>query len=393
MSAAEGTRRRRVLHVVQNLNYGGMERLIADLAGRADPARVESHVLVLQYAGRFSRDLPPAVALHLSDPLPKWSLLWPAPLARRIAAIAPDVVHTHTGVWLKAARAARMARVPRVIHTAHGQARPDSIEDRLLERAAARYTDLVVAVSDPLADWLRRAGIARSARLRVITNGVDTERFRPLPATDRLAWELRVPAGAPILGSIGRLERIKGYDVMLHAFALLPAGAADRAPHLVVAGDGSERDALSELARRLGVHARVHLLGWRDRTEELLPEMDLFTMASRSEGTSVSLLEAMSAGVCPVVTDVGGNAAVLGDGLAHRLVAPEDPAALARAWSAALAEPSRLRGDGEAARRRVVESWSVERMVHDYEQLYLEPAGTAPAPAEAARLPRPAAAR
>src|SRR5438093_10224690 len=89
----------------------------------------------------------------------------------------------------------------------------------------------------------------------------------------------------------------------------------------------------------------VRLFGWRDDVERLLTGFDVFTLASRSEGTSVSLLEAMSAGVCPVVTDVGGNRSVLGSELHHRLVPSGDPEALAAAWVAAL-------GDGGGERRR-----------------------------------------
>ena len=78
----------------------------------------------------------------------------------------------------------------------------------------------------------------------------------------------------------------------------------------------------------------------------------------------------MSAGLCPVVTDVGGNAAVLGPGLAHRLVPPREPAALAAAWTAALADPGRRQADAAAARRRVQDAFSLRTMVRRYEALY-----------------------
>ena len=108
-------------------------------------------------------------------------------------------------------------------------------------------------------------------------------------------------------------------------------------------GDGSERTALEESAGHLGRHVRgLHLIGWRDDIHDLHRAFCLFTMSSRSEGTSVSLLEAMSAGLCPVVTDVGGNAAVLGRELAHRLVPGQDPAALADAWMDALTDEGQV---------------------------------------------------
>jgi glycosyltransferase involved in cell wall biosynthesis len=138
----------------------------------------------------------------------------------------------------------------------------------------------------------------------------------------------------------------------------------------VLAGDGSEREKLAAEARAAGVSDGVHLLGWRDDLADLLGLFTLFTMSSRSEGTSVSLLEAMSAGLCPVVTDVGGNRDVLGPELEHRLVPPLDPAALASAWEAALSDPIRRGNDGAAARTRVLAHFDLRRMVDAYAALY-----------------------
>lgn len=363
--------RLRVLHVIQNLNYGGMERLLADLVLRADPAGFEPHVLVLQYLGRFARELEGHATLHVSPPLPKWSLLFPGSLARQLLAIAPDVVHSHSGVWYKTARAARVAGVPRVIHTEHGRAAPDPLKARLLDGLASGYTDVVAAVSEVLARQLEASVVRGRATIRVIPNGVDTERYRPEADSGRIRAELQISAETAIIGSIGRLERIKGYDVMVRAFACLAAKRASGSPvHLVVAGDGAERPGLQAMAERLGVADRVHLLGWRDDPGELLSSFSLFTMASRSEGTSVSLLEAMSSGLCPVVTDVGGNAAVLGAELPHRLVAPEDPEALAVAWQQALDDTAGRRSDGSTARDRVERHFGLTAMVRSYESLY-----------------------
>src|SRR5262245_39697199 len=103
----------RVLHIIDNLNYGGMERLIADLVRRTDPSRFEKHVLALSYLGRFSRGLENAGTLHVAESASRWSFVWPRNLASQIQRIAPDVVHTHSGVWYKASLAARLAGVRR----------------------------------------------------------------------------------------------------------------------------------------------------------------------------------------------------------------------------------------------------------------------------------------
>ncbi|HET7563606.1 MAG TPA: glycosyltransferase [Gemmatimonadaceae bacterium] len=366
------TRRTRVLHVIQNLNYGGMERLLADIVRRADPERFESHVLVLQYLGRFADGLREHAELHVAEPMSRWSMVWPASLAQTIRGIAPDVVHTHSGVWYKTTLAARQAGVPRLIHTEHGRQTPDPWQSRVVDGLASRRTNVVVAVSEALAAQLARTVVKDARRIRVVINGVDTDAYRPRTESGRVRRELEIAPDVPIIGSIGRLERIKGYDVMVEAFALLRAGwPDDPAPVLVLGGEGTERARLEQLARERGVAQAVRFLGWRDDIHELHSAFTLFTMSSRSEGTSVSLLEAMSAGLCPVVTDVGGNGAVVGEALRHRLVPTEQPAALAKAWCRALRDDARRCADGAAARARVQQSFALDAMVRAYEGLYV----------------------
>ena len=119
-----------------------------------------------------------------------------------------------------------------------------------------------------------------------------------------------------------------------------------------------------------GLRDEIRFLGWRDDVHDLYATLVLFTLASRSEGTSVSLLEAMSAGLCPVVTDVGGNADILGEELKHRLVPPEDPVALTNAWENALKDLARRERDARVARSRVTARFGLDSMVKSYEQLY-----------------------
>lgn len=365
------TRRLRVLHVIQNLNYGGMERLFSDIVRLLDQARFESHVLIMHYLGRFGEGLEKHATIHFAGQQPRWSLLWPGGLIRQIRRIAPDVVHSHGGVWYKISLAARRAGVPRVIHTEHGRQVPDPPIDRLVGWLASRRTDVTVAVSEALQGYLARKVVADPSRLRLILNGVDTRLYHPGPDDGELRRSLEVPPGAPVIGSIGRLERIKGYDIMIEAFALLrqEIGSGEM-PFLVVGGEGSERPALEARVRELGLASWVRLPGWRDDIHSLHASFTIFTMSSRSEGTSVSLLEAMSAGLPPVVTDVGGNRLVLGERLAGNLVATQRPDLLARSWLELLAAPERREADAAEARRRVIEVYSLEQMVQSYERLY-----------------------
>lgn len=362
----------RVLQILQNLNYGGMERLLADLVTRVDHSRFEPHVLALQYLGRFAQGLDEHAGLHVAGRMSKLSNLKPTSLASQIRAIAPDVVHTHSGVWYKATKAARMASVPWLVHTEHGLPTQASTFDAWLETRAARRTNVVVAVSPSLAESLELHKVKGKARVDIVPNGVDTESFSPGPRDEQLLASLKVQ-NRPIIGSVGRLEPIKAYHVAIRALHyLFETGFPGTRPALILAGGGSELSRLRALADELGLAGDIVFPGWTDSPVPLYRSYDIFTMSSLSEGTSVSLLEAMSVGICPVITDVGGNADVLGPDLAHRLVASSDPVALATAWRSALADPLAVQHDSRRARERIVSHYSLRSMIERYEQIYAE---------------------
>lgn len=363
-------RKIRVLHIVNNLNYGGMERIVAEIARRTDPSRFEMHVLAIRYMGHFGEGLNAAATLHVAGPMPKWSMIYPRALARQIAAIAPDTVHLHSGVLYKASLAASIAGVPYQIYTDHGRQHPDPWLNRRIDAHASRRIDAVVAVSDALGQHL--AGfIPDPARICVVHNGVDTERYSPGYDDGSIRRELGIDPDVPMIGSIGRLESVKAYGVMVRAFARLrKQWPTSPAPVLILVGEGSERHALERSASELGVSDSIYFLGWRSDIEDILRSLTVFSMSSNSEGTSVSLLEAMSTMLCPVVTDVGGNAAVLGPELAHRLVPASDPEALALALQRALSDDAARTRDAATARARVVTHFGLDSMVRRYESLY-----------------------
>lgn len=361
----------RVLHIIQNLNYGGMERLVGDIVRGIDPQEFESHILPLQYVGRFGTGLSDAATIHTPPRIARWSMLWPSDLAAVITRISPDVVHSHSGVWYKASLAARMARVSRIVHTEHGRQLPDPRVARTLDHLAARRTSTAVAVSSSVAQILEQHVVRGRCPIEVVLNGVDVNRFNPHSDTGKLRRELQLAPSTPIIGSIGRLEPIKGYDVMIAAFAqLVKHTDLGVDPVLVIAGDGSERTNLEARIQAHGLGSHVHLLGWRDDVQDLLSAFTCFTMSSRSEGTSVSLLEAMSCGLCPVVTDVGGNRAVLGDRLDHLLVPSGSPDALAAVWANVLTHDEERTTDGSAARQRVIDQYSGDAMLQSYARVY-----------------------
>jgi len=371
LSVTAPSKRLRVVHVVLDLQAGGLERMVADLLSRLNPEKYDLHLLALRFLGRYADGLRPYCGLHVAPPMTRWTMIWPRSLVAVLQRLAPDILHTHSGVWYKTALAARMIGISHLVHTDHGRHFPDPLASRVVDNIASRWTSAVVAVSEPLSEHLARKVVAYPSRICTITNGIDTDLFAPGSPDRRLLAELGVTDGHPVVGSLGRFDHIKGYDVVLRAFAEMRRTWPEEAdPFLVLAGEGSEAGNLRELTKTLGLSDRVLFPGWLDDVTDLYRSLDVFLLGSRSEGTSISLLESMSCGVCPVVTDVGGNARVLGEKLRHRLVPSDNPSALADGLRNALQNPLRCRNDGEVARARVISSFSLCKMVGKYEALY-----------------------
>jgi len=380
----------RVTHVVFDLHGGGMERLVASIVRRFAGTPVHCSLVTLSgRPGRIGAELAPLLdQFHVLAPIRGVSMLAPVGLVRALRNARPDVVHLHSGAWFKGALAARLAGVSRVVFTEHGRIHNDPWASRQLDRLAAWLTDAVIPVSRPLEDYLHdRLGIP-ARRLRLIENGVDTEAFSPGPQSAGMRKRFNVPPDAQVIGSVGRLEPVKGYERLLSVFAALRRCGGQRADRwrLVLCGEGSERANLEALADQLGIRGSVTFPGWVDATAEVYRCFDIFAVTSRSEGLSISLLEAMACGVAPVVDDVGANREVLGAELAQYCV-PED------AWddfadltAGLLSQPPRRAEAAVKATARVRERYSLDRVVAQYLEVYQ---GSGPRPSEGLHLDRP----
>ncbi|HUG01413.1 MAG TPA: glycosyltransferase [Longimicrobiales bacterium] len=356
-------------NVVWKFDLGGLERVVAELGRTLDPATFDLSVLSLGGGGTMAEAASSSrLRVRVPSPQGRLSLLRPAALAADLRRLGPDIVHSHSGVWLKAAYAARLAGVPGIVHTDHGRPHPDRLTARIADRFGARLTDRVIAVSPPLAEYLSRRIVGGGRTVQVICNGVDTDRFVPGdPAAIR--GRLGIPLDGLVVGSVGRLEPVKAYDSLIRAFGMANEALGEPV-HLVLVGDGSQHARLLDTARAASYAERIHLVGRQDAVPEWLAGFDIFALTSLSEGTSMSLLEAMACACCPVVTAVGGTPDVLGPALAHRLVRPGDDAAFGRALADALLDRARRERDMKRARDRVVEAYALQAMADAYEKVY-----------------------
>ena len=277
-----------------------------------------------------------------------------------------DLVHTHNPQpIIYAAPAARLAGAA-AVHTRHGE-NIDTWRRRLLRRAAARFTDCYVAVSDVTANRTRIDRDVDVRKLVTVPNGIDLSRYHPDEGRrTAVRAELGVPANAWVVGTVGRVAPVKDHLTLVRAMA---ARLGER-EQLVIVGDGAAMPALREEVGRLPQPRYVHLLGARLDAERLLAAFDVFALSSVEEGLPLALLEAMATGLPVVSTRVGGIPGVLERGDCGSVVEPGDADGLRRALGDMAADAAHAHRLGERARRLALAEYSAETMVERYYEIY-----------------------
>jgi glycosyltransferase involved in cell wall biosynthesis len=217
---------------------------------------------------------------------------------------------------------------------------------------------------------VRRYDGVPASRLTLMPYGIPLAELDSGLSREEARERLGLPAGALVIGAVGRLEEQKG-----HAHLLAAAAAVRRElPELVVllVGEGRRQEDLQRQVRDLGLESSVRFLGTRRDLPEIFRALDLFVQPSLWEGLPLALLKAMGAGLPVVATRVSGSREAIVDGVNGCLVAPGDPEALARAILKLYRQPEARRRLGDAARRTVAERYSLEAMLKRLEELYLD---------------------
>lgn len=359
-----------IVHVTAPAEFGGLERVVSGLSA-ALAGRGHHVVLVTVLEPNVEVPLWAASLIQAGvvvEPLHLGTRAYCEERNRVLDVLKTnnaDVVHTHgyRSDFVDGSFAHRFGYP--VVSTAHGFIRTrlkGRLYNRLQIRALRRF-DAVVAVSAPLYEELRLAGVG-SDRLIQISNG-----FVPSvePSLDRAAARARLgaPINGPLIGWVGRVSPEKGPDVMLDALQFLK----DRDANVCMVGDGPELTRIRRAAARLGLSSRTCFPGAITNAQSILRAFDVLALSSRSEGLPMVLLEAAWAGIPIVATAVGGVPALLeaGGGL---LVPPEDPRLLAAALDAALGDPSGAAARARSLSGRLETDAGKEDWIDKYESLY-----------------------
>ncbi len=362
----------KVLHLITSLPIGGAEDLIADIITGLAPGRFEVQVACLESPGAIGEELSGAghkvVNLGLKIKTTPFGCLLSA-VRRLLQEIRPHILHTHLyhpNLYGRLA-ALGLGRLG-VVASIHNTYSRVKLHRCLWNFALGRITDCLLVSSPQVYQDVRRYDRVPAAKLRIFPYGIRLEQLEIPETREEVKARLAIPGFC--LGVVGRLEEQKGHEFLLKALQEVIRYHPNLTALLV--GDGRRRERLEHLSRELGLADNVRFLGTRRDLPRLYRAMDLYVQPSLWEGLPLALLKAMGAGLAVVATRVSGSLHLVQDGVSGRLVPPADSLSLAAAILELGQDSERRRRLGQAARNTVSEHHSLEAMLKQLEELYLE---------------------
>jgi glycosyltransferase involved in cell wall biosynthesis len=370
----------RVVHIITSLHPHGAQMMLYKLLSRLDRKRFQTMVVSLRDRGQLGDKIAaldvPVHTIGMKSGAPTPAAVWR--LIRTVKRFEPDLIQGwmyHGNLSAQIASAFAPARVP-VLWNIRGT--HCSLKDEKLATAATIWLGARLSgrpakiINNSRASALaHQENLAyRADRWAIIPNGFETTLFTPsAEARLQLRAELGLAQDALLIGLVGRYDPMKDHANFLQAASLLRQSHPQ--VHFVLAGEDVDRDneRLLQMINSLALSTQVHLLGKRNDMPQLTAALDMATSSSFSEGFPNVIGEAMSCGVPCVVTDVGDSGWIVGE--TGRVVPPRDASALAGAWLELIEMGGEKRHAlGMMARRRVVENFSLEMVVRQYEALY-----------------------
>jgi sugar transferase (PEP-CTERM/EpsH1 system associated) len=366
-----------VAHVVYRFDYGGLENGIVNLINATQGKSVRHCVIALTEASdTFCRRFQvPGIEIYEVGKRPGKDFVAYFRFFRLIRRLRPAILHTRNIGTLDCAVIGRLAGVSICIHGEHGWHADDPfglrVKYRFLRRTCDLFVSKYVAVSRDIEIWLRDLIGIPADRIVQIYNGVDVDKFKPEGTAVRLPFD-NAGTSFLVIGTVGRLDRIKNFDLLVRAVALLVDHSPDvrERVRLVIVGDGPQLKELHDLVDKLGLHEIVFFPGKRQDIDELLRSMDIFVLPSCNEGISNTILESMVTGLPVIAAEVGGNPELIVDGETGWLIPANSADAIVEALQRYLDNPRLTESHGRAGRDRAVRLFSLQAMVQSYVQLY-----------------------
>lgn len=360
-----------VMQVIHDLNFGGMQRVVADLCLHVDPSRYRMCVCCLEELGPNAEELTKkGIPVFLVKKNAGLDYLLPIRLRRLFIDQTIQIVHTHgINPFFYGALGSKLARVPVTIQTDHARGIfPVSKKEMVSERILSWFVDCIVAVSDGVKDDLVNFENINPKKIHVIYNGIDASKYRITIDQWKKREELGITNSDIIIGVGVRLSEQKGISYLIEALKILDAFIPK--VKLLIVGDGELREDLEKLSAECGIADKVIFTGFRSDIHELLQIIDVYALPSLWEGHPLVLLEAMAAGKPIVATDVSGNRETVDHGRTGLLVPPKRPKELANSLKELLNNEELRNQMGQMSYKTFKDKFTLEKTIKEYQHLY-----------------------
>jgi len=361
----------KILHLTFSMAIGGAEQVIFQIVSNSDPERFMHEVLCIDgVIGPLGQELI-SQGIHVESIKrnPGVDIKLVPFIHKLIKRRKINIVHGHqytpyfygvTGGWGTGAR---------VIYTEHGRFYPDrhNIKRRFINPLLALTTHWITAISKSTADAVAQYEYFSREKIKVIYNG--TRDFGANSySRDELLVELCLSADYRYIGSISRLEPIKNQTMMIKAFDKVKQQIPGI--KLILIGDGSKKSDLERLVKDLGYEKDIIITGYIDNPQKYIEIFEIFLLSSFSEGTSMTLLEAMSFSKPCIVTDVGGNPEVITHNVSGLVIPSDNVELFADAILRLLTDKVLAKKYGSAGRHRFLNNFTIPIMLSSYEKFY-----------------------
>jgi glycosyltransferase involved in cell wall biosynthesis len=362
-------KRLKVIHIVEDLKVGGLEKVIASIATGLDTKKFDVEIWCLARGGAVAEWLKQkGVRVRIFSWRTYHNPLNIAKLAIKLRRSRVDIVHTHgyyAGTFGRIA-AITMGISPLFAHV-HTSDFTLSMRHCIIEKVLSFFTRKIICISQHVKGFVESQEGIRPEKTVLVYNG--TGRFFEDAENDPLVGSEKLTDDDFVIVSVGSLVENKGHHILIEAVHMLcPERPAFR---VLIAGDGPQRSVLQDYVDRCGLSATVVFVGVVKDVRQVLRAADIFVLPTvYREGLSLAVLEAMQHGLPVIASRVGGVPELVDDGVTGILVTPNDPRILARAIRT-LADDKKLRCQmGESGKKKVDRSFRVERMIAQIESLY-----------------------
>jgi len=360
-----------IMHITYDMRIGGTEMVIKNIIDGCDQNQYKMSVLCIESPlGPFAEELQNnGIEFFELNRQPGFDTNLIRQIRRTIKGNSVDIIHCHQYTpWVYGVIAAAFTNT-KVIFTEHGRFYPDSgtWKRKLINPILNLFTDQVTAISKATKQALVEFENIPEKSIDVIYNGIAPLSIKQ-DEVNKLRSELAIPENHIILGTIARFDPIKNHTMMLEAFSLV----LEQQPNttLIIVGDGEERENIETCIKKLNIQNQVILIGYQTTPQNYLELMDIYLLSSLSEGTSMTLLEAMSLSKPCVVTDVGGNPEVIIDGENGFVTANDDAISFSSAIEKLLEDNDKSTYFANSTKQIYEKKYNVSVMNNAFKSLY-----------------------